>query len=513
MAKPSSLLWFAQHEARLTGRDLYAMLTAGHPTKKVVLALALFLCIFFLHFLAFGLVGPWASTHPEANIETLLMLSSSGLLYASVMTSQSLESVTRSYYGRADLELILSSPASSKKLFAVRAFGIALVSMVLSCVLASPIINLLILYDSYRWISAYVVLVCIGSTAASFAIFITLFLFRFIGPKRTRLVSQIVAAIVGAGFIIGLQLIGILYYNKYAGLNIFKEELFFNAAPSINSWLWIPAKAALGDISSLLILVSLSIFFLCFSIWVGAQSFARYAISTSSLSSASKRMKERQLFLKRRSQEQVLRSKEWLLLKRDPWLLSQILMQILYLLPPAVLLWINFGKDSSALIVIVPILVMASGQMAGGLAWLAISGEDCPDLIASAPVSPRMVLFAKIEAVTTIILYILIPLLLLLSFTSIEMVYVIACCASMAAASATTIQLWFRTISKRSVFRRRQTASRISTICEALISVLWAGAASVWIIHGSIIYATGPALVAFFILFIAWLLAPKQEVN
>ncbi len=36
--------------------------------------------------------------------------------------------------------------------------------------------------------------------------------------------------------------------------------------------------------------------------------------------------------------EQALRRKEWVLLLRDPWLMSQTLMQLLYLLPAAFLL-------------------------------------------------------------------------------------------------------------------------------------------------------------------------------
>ena len=55
-------------------------------------------------------------------------------------------------------------------------------------------------------------------------------------------------------------------------------------------------------------------------------------------------------------------------MRRDPWLLSQTLMQILYLLPPALLLWHSFDGGVSVLLVMVPVLVMASGQLAGGLA-------------------------------------------------------------------------------------------------------------------------------------------------
>jgi hypothetical protein len=49
--------------------------------------------------------------------------------------------------------------------------------------------------------------------------------------------------------------------------------------------------------------------------------------------------------------------------------------------PPALLLWINFGDAAGIFVVVAPVLVMASGQLAGGLAWLAISGEDAHDLV------------------------------------------------------------------------------------------------------------------------------------
>ena len=88
-----------------------------------------------------------------------------------------------------------------------------------------------------------------------------------------------------------------------------------------------------------------------------------------------------------RSPGRVLRHKEWALLARDPWLMSQTLMQVLYLLPPALLLWRSFRDGTGALVVLVPVLVMAAGQLAGGLAWLSISGEDAPDLVATAPIS------------------------------------------------------------------------------------------------------------------------------
>ena len=78
------------------------------------------------------------------------------------------------------------------------------------------------------------------------------------------------------------------------------------------------------------------------------------------------------------SRQQALRWKEFLLLRRDPWLVSQSLMQLLYLVPPALLLVRSFSDRSAATMLVTPVIVMAAGQLAGGLAWLTISGEDRP---------------------------------------------------------------------------------------------------------------------------------------
>ena len=83
-----------------------------------------------------------------------------------------------------------------------------------------------------------------------------------------------------------------------------------------------------------------------------------------------------------------MRWKEFLLLRRDPWLVSQTLMQLLYLVPPGLMLWRSFADRSTAMVLIAPVLVMAAGQLAGGLAWLTISGEDAADLVATAPLPP-----------------------------------------------------------------------------------------------------------------------------
>jgi ABC-2 type transport system permease protein len=169
-------------------------------------------------------------------------------------------------------------------------------------------------------------------------------------------------------------------------------------------------------------------------------------------------------------------------------------MQVLYLLPPALLLWKNFGSAGDALLVLVPVFVMAAGQLAGGLAWLAVSGEDAPDLVATAPVAERTLLNAKTEAVLGGVFIVLAPVMLILAFTAPW--YAVVSCAGVliATLSSTAIQLWFRRQAKRSHFRRRQTSSRIATFAEAFSSISWAAAAG--LAASASWFALGPALIA-----------------
>jgi ABC-2 type transport system permease protein len=153
-------------------------------------------------------------------------------------------------------------------------------------------------------------------------------------------------------------------------------------------------------------------------------------------------------------------------------------MQLLYLVPPAVMLWRSFADSSAAIVLITPVIVMAAGQLAGGLAWLTISGEDAADLVATAPLPPARVTRAKIEVVLITIGVIFAPLIAALTFASPLQAAVTASGVIVAAASATAIQLWFRVQARRSQFRRRQTSSRLATFAEAFSSIGWAATAA-----------------------------------
>lgn len=507
-APPASIAWFARHELKLGWRDWVAMMTGGQRNRSIGIAVFLGVVVLVLHLMAYGLVGRWASRGVPDDAASLVMLTGTGILFWTIMLSQALEAVTRVYYGRSDLDLVLSSPASAPRLFAVRTGAVALTSILLPGLLASPLINMLALLDGPRWLAAYGVVIAMGAISTAIAIAITLALFRLVGPRQTRLIAQIVAAIVGAGFVIGIQAAAILYYGDFSRFALFQSQAIIDAAPGIDSVFWLPAKAAMGHADALLIMLGLGATALLATIVLAAPSYGRHATSAAGLSHIRIQRRPARHRFKPMSQRHALRLKEWRLLQRDPWLLSQTLMQILYLVPPALLLWLNFGNQAGAFVVVVPVLVMAAGQLAGGLAWLAISGEDAHDLVVTAPIAPRSVLIAKIEAVLGIIAIVMAPLLVLLALSAPMIALITALCAALSAGSATAIQLWFRVIAKRSMFRRRQVASRAATLCEAFASIMWAGTGA--LLASSSWLALGPALIAVMVLVLARMLSPRR---
>jgi ABC-2 type transport system permease protein len=245
--------------------------------------------------------------------------------------------------------------------------------------------------------------------ATAFAVAVTIALFMTLGPKRTRLVAQVMAAVIGAACVIGLQLAAIQSLGSLSRTDVLGSSALVAFAPDSGSILYWPARAAVGDPTALAGVLGSSTLLLGAAIALFAPRFGDCVIAASGVSPTTTRRLSNSNGFRRATPRRALRLKEWLLLRRDPWLVSQTLMQILYLVPPAFLLWRAFGEGAGAVVVLVPVLVMAAGQLAGGLAWLAISGEDAPELVATAPISATQILRAKIEAVIGIIGLVFLP--------------------------------------------------------------------------------------------------------
>jgi ABC-2 type transport system permease protein len=496
MSRPGSLAWFAAHELRLSWRDFRAMLNAGRPRRTRTLVIAFLIIAAFLHFIAYRLVGGLAEAQEDPDKATLIVVTVSALLAWSIMLSQAIESVTRAFYARADLDLILSSPADARKVFIVRIVALGASAIASALVIASPFINVLIFAGGPRWIAGYVAALAMGAIAAALAVIMTAVMFQLIGPKRTRLVAQIVAAVIGAAFVIGLQIGAIFSFGTISHVTLMRSVEFLTAMPEPDSLVWWPARAILGEPVPLLAMLALSMTVFGAATALFAGRFESDARSASAVQTTARRTKSRLEGFRRTSRLRTLRLKEWTLLRRDPWLASQTMMQLLYLLPPALLLWRSFGERQGTLLLLVPVLVMAAGQLAGGLAWLAVSGEDAPDLIGTAPIAHSEAIRAKIEAVIGAVAILFAPLVIVFALASAWDAAVTVVGIILAAGAATAIQLWFRVQAKRRHFRRRQTSSRLATFSEALSSIGWAATAGLaasgtWLALGAGVMTVG----------------------
>ncbi|MGJ5175706.1 permease [Bradyrhizobium oligotrophicum] len=508
MTRAATLAWFARHEIRLAWREWLGMITAGrrNRTRAAIIGLVLFGAI--MHLPAWAVVGRYADLQPPLDKTALIVISSTIMLSWALMLSQAIESVTRVFYARADLDLIMSSPVRLAEIFSVRIAAIALSVTSMALLLATPFVDVLLIEGGVRWLAAFVVVAAVGLSAAAIAIAITIILFRLIGPARTRLVAQILAAVIGAGFVIVLQIAAIVSYGTLSRFAVLTSDAAAAIAPDPDSFVWLPARATLGDGQALLILLAAGLLLLGIVMMVFSPRFADTAISAAAQGVSSRAGAQIRAF-RGGSRQQALRRKEFVLLRRDPWLISQTLMQLLYLLPPALLLWRSYSDSSQAVILITPVIVMAAGQLAGGLSWLTISGEDAPELVATAPLTAVSIVRAKIEVVLMTIAVLFAPLVLALAWIAPWQALITAVAVLVATLSSTSIQLWFRIQARRSQFRRRQTSSRLATFAEAFSSIGWAATAALALALPAAAVICG--LMTAGLLFAAWRLSPARS--
>lgn len=510
----ASFPWFARHELSLSWRDLYAMLSGNKPGKGSKIATVLLLILAGIHLLAYAVLSSYVDRDAGGitlDKQMLIIISGFLILPVSLMASQAMESITRAFYTRSDLELILSSPAPSSKLFMIRMAAIAFSTTLLTLVICAPALNVLAFLDRPSWLFGYLVIIGCGLMATSFGIILTMSMFKFLGPKKTRLISQVFAAVIGAIFVVGIQLFAIASIGSVSRIELFKSAELAEKLPSFDSLLWLPAKAASGDLNSALPFALLTIIVFGSTLLIFAKRFGSTVLKASSADMVEKAGRVRKITFNSKSAASVLRQKEWKLLLRDKWLFSQTLMQLFYLLPPAFMLWQGFGEGQSLNFVAVPVLVMAAGQLAGGLSWLAISGEDAPELVATAPIKKSSIIRAKIEAVLTAVGVAVLPIIIFLGVFSIQAALISIACIAASSISATAIQLWFRTQAKRSNFRRRQTSSRIATFSEAFSSIFWAGTSGLWVV-GSVFAGPLAALTVTLLLFVWWISPARKAI-
>src|ERR1043166_2349780 len=259
------------------------MITAGRRRRGRTIVAILAVFALFMHGIAFAML-PRQIGAGDIDKTTLLAITGCVVLSFLLLLSHSLESVTRAFYARFDLDLILSSPVLARRVFTVRIAIVALSLAGMAALLAAPFIDVLLLRGGWRWLGAYAVVAAMGAAAAACAVAVTVALFRAIGAQRTRLVAQIVAAVIGAVFVIALQAAAIMSYGTLSRFAILQSEPLVALAPALDSLVWWPARAVLGDAAAMAAVVIASLALLALAIVAFAPRFGEHVVAAAGAS-------------------------------------------------------------------------------------------------------------------------------------------------------------------------------------------------------------------------------------
>lgn len=473
--KPGSVLWLMGHELRLYWRRGKIRPRSGLIIVSILLSFWL-----FITYLIFSRLGPIIPSPPyETGPVAGLVLAGVSMVIAfiaSVMTSGALLGAVDAIYTRNDLDLLLSTPLSPWRILIVRSAAIAIGALPLYAGLLGPPVLWMTVFSSPLWVSSIIFLVTLAFATTGLALLVVTAMFRLIGPRNTRVVVQILGALVGAAVFLAFQSFNLV---SRRGGPMSQEELM-NLVSQANiepgAWWLFPARAMIGDIAAtaLWVIVAAGIFV------IGVYLFSRSFVADAAAASAMGRRKRGADARVATVRSGVIRSvvrKELRLLTRDPLLLSQIGLQLVYLLPLAFVLLRPGGGVQLTEAAFAPALTLLSSALSGSLVWITVSAEDAPDLIASAPVLVSSIDRAKLfAALGPVFAAMVIPLAALAwrdAWAGMwALIGVIA-----AGSAAALIGMWRRNPGARKDFvRRRGSASLITNLGQFFVTISASGA-------------------------------------
>ncbi len=496
--QPGSAGWLLAHDLLLSWRRFRSMF-GGYADRTVLIILICAIIVF--HLLAWP-VAHWMITTAaggENERQFYPVLASAVLFVMPWLTSQALTGTTRALYTRNDLDLLLASPLPPRFILFARALAIACESIGSVAIFLLPIANMNAILGGWRWLAVYPVLIAMGLICTATGIILTLLLFRIAGPRRTRMLAQIFATVVGASFIFLLQAANILPDKT-------REALVAAIETPGSGWLWLPVRAAAGQWDAVILWCAAAIVIFTAAALLLGERFAISAVTAAGQASAIARAPRLRGIRFREGLGRALRQKEWRLLGRDPWLLSQILLQVIYTLPVSIVIWRSQGPDGSLAISIAPAVVVIASQISASLAWLTISGEDAPEFLMTAPVARRDIERRKMEAVAVPLLCFLAAPLAVLAWSSFEMAFYTAVFAAGACLSTAFLNFWHPMPGRRNAMLRRHSQSKLIALVEHLLSLFWALAMVLCVIGSPF-----TLLILLLIAFILWANRPKTK--
>jgi ABC-2 type transport system permease protein len=469
-AAPGSSLWLLRHELRMAWFG--AAINKGGRRKMGWASIAVWAFAWIaLHVLAFAVLHklPTGAMPPQFAILATLAV----FAIATFMLSSSLRASVMALFERGDLDLLLSSPLPSRSIFMVRLLGVILSGAALYLFLFGPLVHVGVALGRFGWIGVYVTIVAMATLMGCLGMLLTLALVRLLGARRTRVLAQVLSAVAGALLFLLSQSYSMLSQTAAPGA---AERALqrMTATPWLapGSLLWTPGRAVLGEPLPMLVMAVLAL--AAFALTLGrthrffVHGLQQAAGSARAIAKPAGAMRLRF----RRSLFDTIVAKEWRLIARDSHLLSQVLLQLVYMAP---LLFLILGKKATPGPAIGAGLALLCGSLTASLAWIVVSAEDAPDLLQSSPAAGRTITLAKLAAsVMPPLLLVALPLLWLIVRSPLAGL-MIGFVVVGAVLSAALIVRWLGRPALRSDFKSRGKENVLCTIFESINTLCWGG--------------------------------------
>lgn len=417
-----------------------------------------------------------ASAYAGAGVPSTLplLLTTGGLAFCFIfMLSRALNGVVQVLYTRADLDLLLSSPLAPNSIIGVRVGSVALTVALEVALLAWPFANVFVLFGLFSWSKLYLLIPALAMLATSLGVMLALTLFRLLGPRTTRIVGQVLAALIGMAIFLLTQLPNLMRHGPQRGPGNYNGfAALLGADAGHLGAILLPARLVLTGYGPTLLLLLFSLLLLLITVRLLSGRFLRAATAIGSQGSARGRRASVRPLHFRGSLRLVLIVKELRLIRRDPLLLMQLLQQSIYLVPLGLVLWRQPLGGANAVPWLWLGIILVSGTLATALAWVTIAAEDAPELLTAAPVTRATVVRAKIEAaLLPIALLWLVPL-LALGRTHLGFAVALGLCAFGCSVSTALLQV-YRPAAKRDSFRSRGRTAPGKGFLEMGVILAW----------------------------------------
>lgn len=464
--RPATWPWLLAHELRLAWRG-------RNESKMALLSTIVGLAWVLLHLFAWRVMRGVALASLMGS-SSLVFIGVGAIFWfmATMILSFAISWTVASLYDRGDLDLLMSSPIDVRTVFIVRGIGIALQSILWPTLIVLPFAHGGIVRGQWGLLATYPTLLALGLGVTALAFGLTLALVKLLGVRRARMVAQVIGAISGALLFLLTQAHNLLPKEFAQVLLGGFRDAIAHGWLSATSILWWPIRAFFGDPLPFLFMLGASATFFLLMIHVASTTFLQGTQDALSVVLSRKPPLAVKSARFHRGLPAIVIRKELLLIARDPQLITQSLLQTLYVVP----LMVAIVRHGDAAHMLAPAIVLMAATLAANLAFITVCGEEAPELAGSAPVSLEQIRWLKVAAALLPVCVLAAPFAVYYLIASPKDAFIFVAMLAFALASVSVVQIWCgKPVGTRDL-KQRGKSNPVASVLDAISAFAWAGA-------------------------------------